>query len=295
MSDRKLGYTILFFFLLILIAGMGFVFQALFIPGETRIIAFSEIGNLRLEDGVRIRGIVLGTVKKIDRTHEKVFVSIQCSRPVKIHRGYSVVNVDQGVMGDRILRISCGDSATPLIPAQDTLAGTFYPGVSEAMSYAYLLRDVVDTLVFYSDQMLHGTSARKSLVVQVMGIISAADSLSRVFLYATRDFNAGLSHQLDSIDALVNKTAHFSSSVAATTPEYFDNLSIMVGRLSGLVTTLDTTVSALHTMASGLQKPDNILWGRDADNVRKKLVELQEIIVTIQKRMLQFKTYIGLF
>jgi hypothetical protein len=83
--------------------------------------------------------------------------------------------------------------------------------------------------------------------------------------------------------------------VAAITPEYFDNISSMIGTLSKLVTTLDTTASALRAMASDLQKPGNILLGNDADNIRKKLVELQEIIHTIQVRMLQFKIYIGLF
>jgi hypothetical protein len=48
-------------------------------------------------------------------------------------------------------------------------------------------------------------------------------------------------------------------------------------------------------MASGLQKPGNILMGSDVDNIGKKLVELQEIIHTIQVRMLQFKIYIGLY
>jgi hypothetical protein len=295
MSDRKLGYAILFFLLLVIIAGIGFAFYAVFIPGETRVIAFSEIGSLRVEDAVRVRGITLGNIKKIERTNKKVLVSTQFGRPLKIHRGYSVITVDQGVMGDRILQIGCGDTAAPLISAQDTLEGTFYPGVSEAVGYAWLLREVVDTLVLYSEQFLHGTSARKSLVAQVRGIITVADSLSKVFLYATKDFDANLSRQLDSIDAFVDKTAHFSRSVAAATPEYIDNISSMVGTLSKLVATLDTAVNALHTMTSGMQKPGAVLWGSDADNIRKKLIELQEIIHTIQVRMLQFKIYIGLY
>jgi hypothetical protein len=48
-------------------------------------------------------------------------------------------------------------------------------------------------------------------------------------------------------------------------------------------------------MASGLKKPGNILWGSDADNTRKKLVELQEVVHTIQIKMLQFKIYLGLY
>jgi ABC-type transporter Mla subunit MlaD len=295
MSDRKLGYVILIFFLFVIITGMGFVLHAVFVPGERRVIAFSEIGNLQLEDAVRVRGIVLGTIKQIEKPREKVLVSIQCNKPLKIHKGYSVVNLDQGVMGDRILQIWCGDTNAPLIPAQDTLAGVFYPGISEAVGYAWLLREVVDTLVLYSEQLLHGTSARKSLVAQVKGIVTVADSLSRVYLYVTRDFNASLSPQLDSIDALVNKTALFSRSVAAATPEYFDNISSTIGKLSGLVKTLDTTAGALRAMASDLQKPGNILLGNDAENIRNKLVELQEVIHTIQERMLQFKIYIGLY
>jgi len=292
MSDRKFGYIILFFFLLLVVTGICVALYAILASGDTRVVAFSEIGNLRVEDPVRMKGISVGVIKKIERTKKNVLVSVQFSRPLNIHSGYSFATVDQGLMGDRIIQISCGDNAAPLIAARDTLEGTFYPGVSEAIGCAWLLREVVDTLVRYSEQLLHGTSKGKSLVAQVKGVLFVADSLSRTFLSTTRDFDAGLSRQIDSIDAFVVKTALLSTSAAAKTPEYFDNMSFMIRTLSKALVTLDTTVTMLHTLTSNLQKPGAVLFGSDADNVRKKLVELREMVRAIRIHMLEFN---GLF
>lgn len=294
MLDRKLGYAILCIIFIIISVSITFVIISLFSPGETRIIAFDRIGNLRLEDPIKIKGSPAGTVKKIILKKDSVLVVVNSKKHLAIHKGYSIANMDEGIMGDRILQVDCGDTTAPLINVGDTLTGTFYPGVSEVLGYAWMLHDIVDTLVTISGVLLHGTSSKKSLIAQTESVIFTVDSLSRIALKVTRKINAVTSSRLDSIEAIVKHTSRVARIFTAAAPEYIDNINDRLRTVSGLLTAIDTTADNLRQLTINMQKPDGVLFGDDVENIRKKLVELQNILATIQKRLLQFKIYLRL-
>jgi hypothetical protein len=306
MSDRTLGYLILLFFLFVIFVAMSFVVRPILFPGETRVISFKEVGNLRVEDGIKVRGIMMGNIKNIvhfsdtatahtARSGNRVFVTIRCQKPLEIHSNYSVINVDQGIMGDRILQIDCGNPAAPLIGAKDTLNGIFYPGVSEALGYAWQLRDIVDTLVAMSGQLISGSKTGKSFVKQVRGALSTTDSLCGVFVKVTKVIDANVANQIDSINTLVKDVSAFTNTVAIAAPGFLDSITVQMRSLSGLVSTLDTMAGTLRTFASNLEKPGNLLFGGDAEVAGKKLAELQNVVTAIRQRTLQFKIYLGFF
>jgi ABC-type transporter Mla subunit MlaD len=300
MTDRKLGYVLMCLSLLIFAVVAAYCLRPFLSPGETRVVVFKHIGNLRLEDPVRVRGVSYGTVKRIDWTNDpaarerKVYVSVESPMPIPIRKGYAIANMDEGIMGDRVIMIDCGDSAAPLISPRDTLAGAFYPGVSEALNEAWKLRDAVDTFLVVSDRLAHGTRAQKSLIVEIRGAIAFADSLSGIVLRATRETDARISSRIDSLDAFVKQTALVSRTFAAATPAYLDNIQSELGRISGFAASLDSASRKLLAMSGSLQNPQNILWKSDAENLRKRLVELQDVTAAIQKRLLQFKIYLRL-
>ena len=64
MIDRKLGYAIVCLIFLIGSAVLVYMLKPVFFPPETRIIAFDTIGNLRIDDPVRVKGILSGIDKK---------------------------------------------------------------------------------------------------------------------------------------------------------------------------------------------------------------------------------------
>jgi len=68
---------LLLLLLLTLAALIWFGIRLLNNPQDLRIIAFEQIGNLRIDDPVKLRGIDIGTVKRIELLREKVLVFIE--------------------------------------------------------------------------------------------------------------------------------------------------------------------------------------------------------------------------
>ena len=104
---------------------------------------------------------------------------------IRLHKGYSIANMDQGIMGDRMLMIDCGDTTAPLISALDTLKGTFYPGVSEAVGYSWKMHEVVDSFIIISSNFCAVLPIGESFVRRAREIVSDVDSLSEVVLKLT--------------------------------------------------------------------------------------------------------------
>jgi ABC-type transporter Mla subunit MlaD len=294
MSDRKLGYAILCLFLVIFCVICAYCLRPLLSPPQTRIVAFEKIGNLRIEDQVRLKGIPYGTVRKIDLTRKKVFVTIQSRKPWTLYAGYSVVTMDAGIMGDRMIMIDEGPHDAPIIAAKDTLIGAFFPGVSEAVGYAWKLRDVIDSLKTMANLLLCGDKRHLSLVSQVNTVIRTVDSLSKPLSQFAIAANSAVSSGIDSIDDIVNGVSRLSKSASAAAPEYFSMVDKQLVKAFSLVASIDTLTDRLCKTSSGLSKKDNILWRNDIERLTENLVIVQKAIADIQKELLQFKSYLRL-
>jgi ABC-type transporter Mla subunit MlaD len=295
MSDRKLGYVIICLFLVMLCVALAYCLYPLFSPPYMRIIAFEKIGNLRIDDQVRVKGTFSGIVKKVDWTKEKVLVTIQTKQPLTIHEGYSAVTMDAGVMGDRMLMIDNGPEKAPVINATDTLNGAFVLGISEAVGYAWRLHEVVDSLKDMTTLLLHGDRRHASLVTQTKDVIKTVDSLSRYVLRFASGVEDNISSSLDSIDNFVNQTSKFSQSVAVSAPEYLAMLDKQLAMAGRLVATIDTAIEVLGKKTAAMTNKDNILWQNDIERLNGDLVKAQKTVAGIQKEMLKFKTYLRLW
>lgn len=295
MSDRKLGYTILFLFFIIFSVIGAYCLRPLLSPPRTRVIAFEKIGNLRIDDQVRLKGITFGTVSKIELAGKKVFVTIQGRNPPALHKGCSVVTLDAGIMGDRMIMIEDGPLSATVIAPGDTLDGIFFPGVSEAVGYMWMLRDVVDSLRDMADLLLRGDRRHPSLVTQTKGIIKTVDSLSKFLLCFASDAKRAVSSGVDSIDAIVKGASRLSLSAAASAPEFISALDKQITDASSLVASINKTTDSLLTASAGLLKQDNILWRDDLLRLTEKLVLVQKAIGDVQRELLQFKSYLRLW
>ncbi len=300
MSDRKLGYLIICFFLLM----VGFIsvywLVPLLSPGESRVVRFTEIGNLRHQDPVRVRGVSWGTAARLDSVSKDplgkesvVYVTVRGKRPLSIHRGYRIVTMDEGVMGDRTINIDCGDSAAPLVAPHDTLEGTFYAGVSEALNNAWKLREVMDTFLVASRHLVHGTGARKSLIAQVNGMVSMADSLSRTVLQVTKQTDVVVASRIDTLGALVTSATTAPAAFSEAAPATFA-ISTPLSAQSPDLRQHSTKQPLLARDVSAFSSPTGVLMRNDVQTMGEKLLDLQATIEALQQRLLQFKIYLKL-
>lgn len=295
MSDRKLGYAIIFLFLTVSVVILAYCIKPLLSPPRTRVIAFERIGNLRLDDQVRVKGMSYGTVNRIDWTRKNVYVKIQGSTPLTVHAGYSVVTMDAGIMGDRMVMIDNGPENAPVVPRDDTLSGDFVPGVSEAVGYAWKLQDVVDSLRDLSYLLLHGDSRHKSVVSQTKGVIVTIDSVSKSVLRFARVAENVVTSGIDSLDHFVNQTTTLSRAVKSSGPAYLTAISQRLAGLDRMVSSIDSTTTMLMAVSANLSREDNILWKDDIKKLSADLVTVQQAINGIQKELLKFKTYLRLW
>ena len=295
MSDRSLGYAIICLFCVIFCVLCAYCLRPLLSPSQTRVVAFEKIGNLRNDDQVRFKGISYGTVKKIDLTRKKVFVSIQSRKPRDLHAGYSVITLDAGIMGDRMIMIDDGPENAGVIPPADTLIGAFIPGVSEAVGYMWRLRELVDSLRDMTNLLLQGDKRHRSLVSQTKTVIRSADSLSKSLLRFASAAESAVSSGLDSLDNIVKGATLLTQSVAASSPEFLSMLDKQITKAACLVASIDTGADRLLKTSAGLSKQDNVLWRNDLERLTGNLVKVQTAIAGIQKELLQFKIYLRLW
>jgi phospholipid/cholesterol/gamma-HCH transport system substrate-binding protein len=288
--DRLSGYVLLLLLLLIVTAIAFFGIRLFKNPLDLRIISFEQVGNLKIDDPVKLQGITIGTIMKIESHEQKVLVFFETQTPLKIHQGYHIDDKDIGLMGDRIVMIIDGDSVGPLIPKNDTLTGTFHNGVSETVGFAWKLRDILDSFTVISSQILHGTPKRKSLIKQVHEMVDITDSASSSIMNYTVQINKGFNATIDSIEQFVTQINKFSGSTAASAPGFLSTLEGKVKDLAIGVNKLDAMSDALLKYTRQAEKSGLAGLGNESQ-IKGKIDALHDAIGHLKDRLLKFQVY----
>lgn len=290
--DRRTGYVIVLLLVLILVSLTWFGIHLFKNPLDLRIIAFNQIGNLKIDDPVKLRGIEVGTIKKIEFQQEKVLVFIETQKPLVIHQGYCIDDRDIGVMGDRILMIYDGDSSAPLLAKTDTLTGTFYSGISEAVGLTWKLRGITDSFTVISSQFLHGTQKRKSLVKQINDMVDITDSASSSIMILFSQINKEFNAKIDSIEQFISDITKFSKSVSTSAPGYLSTLKTRIRDLSIGVDKLDAISDTLLQYAQKVEKTSGLEEPGKESPIKRKINELHDAINHLKDGLLKFQIYL---
>ncbi|MGB7567759.1 MAG: hypothetical protein WBM07_07860, partial [Chitinivibrionales bacterium] len=223
---------------------------------------------------------------------EKVLVFIETQKPVIIHQGYRIDDRDVGLMGDRIVMIYDGDSAAPVLPITDTLAGSFHNGVSETVGFAWKLHDIIDSFTVISSQLLHGTTKRVSIVKQVNEAVNLTDSAScsimKIAERINRDFNA----KIDSIQQFITHLTTISKSASASTPGYLSTLDSRIGNLLTGVDKLDAMSDTLLKFAQRVEKTGGSEGPGGESHIKDKITALHDAIIHLKDGLLKFQIYL---
>jgi hypothetical protein len=282
-SDLKLGYVIITFIFLIglAVAGLGlFHFKT---PDKVRVISFEKIGNLKIEDPVFLLGIRVGKVKSIELRKRSVIVAVNLDKPVRLHEGYHIDNMDIGIMGDRGILIDFGDTAQPLVPEKDTLAGAFTPGVSESVGLAWKLQSVVDSFVELSSKLLHSTPAHPSFVQQVNRFAAKTDSVSLALATVITRLGGALSGQLDTIDLLISGVARFYRQADTFAMQQLPAWQKQVGNISRLIERIEPMIEKLFVAMDKFEKLGSPDQKGTLSLLVSKIKELRDSVVRIKE------------
>ena len=276
-ADRKLGYMIITLFLLIVEVILFYGLRPLLSRRNTRggfqgdrqpqVSGSGPCAWSRVRNGEENR-----VEKRLCRKTMRAYVTVKSTMPIPII-GDIYCQHGRRPDGDRVILIDCGDSAAPLIPVRDTLVGTFYPGVSEALNNALQLRGVIDTFLAVSETLAHGAGTQKSFVAQVNQAVSSADSISTMVLGMTRNAGFTADAQVRSLNSFVKSTTTMTRSLATAAPEYVESTRTRLGEITALASTLRRSADTLAALSPSLRNPADILWKNDIEDIGKHLVE----------------------
>jgi len=145
LNTRTVGYITLLSALIFLSASALYVYFTAYHGWIHRIAFADDIGNLKLDNPVKVGGVVVGQVKRISRENNQARLLLRMRESVRIRQDYALLNMDVGLMGDRALFLMPGDSGEAL-PVSDPLRVRFLPGIAEGIRNADQLGEVILSL-----------------------------------------------------------------------------------------------------------------------------------------------------
>jgi hypothetical protein len=254
--DRRIGYLI---FAGIFIIGLTVLFLGVFHlknKEKTKAVSFDQIGNLKIDDPVYLLGTPIGNIKTIELRERSVLVFLTIHKPLNLHKGYNVDDIEIGFMGDRLIAMDFGDTALPLVPEQDTLQGTFHAGISEEIGMTWKLKGVIDSFVALSASLLHNGPLRASFVQQVNKIAAVTDSMSLMLATMITRLGSRFPARLDSLNRIIGSVSHFSHCADSLTQKEIPGLTKQIGVIGGELSKLESTLDALLVTAEKFESKE---------------------------------------
>lgn len=293
MNNRILGYSVIAILVLFLFIPIGYLIWDSSISGEVRTIEFRSISSLTFltpQDPVRILGVEVGIVTKIEARNNSAFVQIETKHPIQLFPGYTVWVTSKGVMGDRFLNIFPGLQSQLAIPPDSLLQGNFAIGPTEALAFTANLHHTVERFVRLSDQLKNGTGKKPSFIVQFSNFSGMVDSISGTLLTLLHDFDTEYTTKIDTIAALLTNTTTQTSNLAATLPAAVAIGNELLPTVAATLLRIDSITSTIEPMITAIDEHDSLLYLPSIASLPERLKELKYLLNEITAHHLVIPT-----
>ncbi|MBD3346913.1 MAG: MCE family protein [Chitinivibrionales bacterium] len=284
MDDRRLGYIICAILALFLVVVGSYVIKTSYFPSEVRVILFPRIGNLRIEDPVNVHGATVGKIKSVQSHPRGVCVEIMLDKKLTIYKNYSIVTIDKGLMGDRVISITPGGKSFSSIPASDTLQGKFVPGISEAVGLAWRLKEEIHKYQELSTLFLEGKGGDDAPFAEKFNtLVSDIDSLTHFLLLKLPELDSQLSRQLKEIDRIAVKTSIFTREVNSVADGYSTMLEKFINEAALALVEIGELMNTVSSALELVQEKDKTVWARQIEQINTQINLLRKTIKEIEK------------
>ena len=288
MNDKKLGYIILAIIAITVLSLLIYSIHLLAFPKVTRIISFSRISNLRIEDPIKIKGNTVGRIKDIASDDYRVLVTIELIEPINFHDGYMIYSTDKGILGDRVIIVDPGDINGQLINKNDTLEGHFHEGISDVLGHAWKLKDLFIEFKTTAGNLLSGTEEKPSLIATFSNVISAVDSFSNKLYNAALFLSSEFEGNIDTLYTVSASAIEFIADVKKVIPERITTVEQQLKTISNFIDKLEKIVDMLTGIVTNIE--DNELMHVDhITGLLTQLEEVQNLLEDLQAGTVQLK------
>ena len=260
MSDRSFGYAVLLFLAIFLFFPLYYLAQGLYCPGQRITVVFvtaNTLNFLKVQDPVRVKGLVVGQVKSISLNNGTNRVSIEVKPHIVLHRGCGATAVPVGFMGDRCLDIDPGDPEAPPAKASEPVMGQFLPGPAEAIGKAGKLRDKLEAISAAVHDLRFGTPAEPPLPVRFRKTVGALDRISASLATLLRRADVSLGSAMDSLSGFMKKSSRYSGTAAAAVPDAESQYERLLGRSATILKTTDSLLDLMNRNINQLSQSDS--------------------------------------
>jgi len=253
-----LYYSIIFSILLLLFSSWLFFHPNS--PWHSRnhyIVAFEEIGNLKIGNAVNVNGLPRGYVEEFELTDSCVWTKIAVLSKVKIPMDSEFRIVNVGLMGERVVEITLGDSKK-YYAKDSSIKGSFDAGsttvgelavdiLKEASDIVDIVNDLADTL--FSEQNMKDYK-RLSEKGKKLG-----NRVSRVA-------NSSERSAMSSIDSLIEAKDKLAGILAQIKPNIdgaIENVNLLGENFANLEKSLEAVKNSIASIAEILENGDNTI------------------------------------
>ncbi|MDR2583793.1 MAG: MlaD family protein [Fibromonadaceae bacterium] len=253
-----LYYSIIFSLLLLLFSSWFFFHPNS--PWHSRnhyIVAFEEIGNLKIGNNVNVNGLTKGYVEKFELTDSCVWTKLAVLSKVKIpiNSEFRLVNV--GLMGERVVEITLGDSKK-YYASNSLIKGNFDAGsttvgelaidiLKEANDMVDVVSDLADTL--FSEQKMKDykrlTEKGKKLGTKVSHFASSTERSARA--------------SIDSLVEAKDKLAELLDKIKPNMDGAIENADLLGENFANLEKSLEAVKNNISSIADILESGDNTI------------------------------------
>jgi len=203
---------------------------------------FDEVGGLVSGDPIYVNGVERGRVNVIDLRPDRVVVELAVREGVPIPDDSRVALKSIGIMGERLVAITQGESGTMIAPG-DTLPGEFLMGLSEVMGSAGAILDEVEVTTKHLREIAEALNAEGKLREGVDDFAATSKNL--------RGMTEGNRERLDRAIEKFDHSATQLDQLLSTHYASLDSSLAALGRAGGKV---DVTVDNLAVVADDLRE-----------------------------------------
>jgi len=213
-------------------------------------IQFRDAGNLKTSSAVRISGVPVGKVEKIQLVDVgKVLISISLPEKITPKVDATAKIVPVGFVGDAVVEFNPGEAPVPL-NKKTIILGSQAPGLADR---AQVLSDRADSILLGAQAIVNQKTADqlRSTLTTLEGTLKAAQRTMTIFADSNRGPTAELTKTLASFRQLSSRLdsalAHPAlSRTLSRTDTLTSNLAAMTAQLRSTAERLDTLLAGVN-------------------------------------------------
>ncbi len=278
MSDRSFGYGVLLFLTIFLLIPLYYLLPSHRSAGQRKTIIFTKANTLnflKIQDPVRIYGIVVGEVKNIVWETGNTLVTIEVKPLIELHQGCRVTAEPVGLMGDRCLVIDPGESRAPLIDPNEPVIGQFLDGPVEVIRYADSFRERVAMISGIMRDLREGSGETQPIALHFKDAEKILDSISSSLVLLGSYANDRLGGRIDSLDDFMKNMGQFSRKQTAALPADESQVASVLSKSEECFQTADSLVSTMHSLVARMNPQESTALSATMMTLSRQLSVLQ--------------------